>query len=97
VRTVALIVLGLALLIIISLVVRPLILVKERRPQLPEFPYYVIVDLETETPLAYISSIPVTVGDELITRENKLYRVVAVEGNTAYARFVKKVDLIPSG
>jgi hypothetical protein len=96
-RTAALIILALALLLIFALVIRPLVLVKERRPQLPEFPYYVIVDLETDTPLAYISSIPVTVGDELITRENKLYRVVAVEGNTAYARFVKKVDLIPSG
>lgn len=98
-RSTALIIIGifLALLVIFFLVIKPLVLVKERRPQLPEFPYYVIVDVETDTPLAYISSIPVSVGDELITRENKLYRVVAVEGNTAYARFVKKVDLIPQG
>ena len=34
-------------------------------------------------------SIVVTIGDELITEDNKLYRVVRMDENKAYARYVR--------
>lgn len=54
--------------------------------------YYIIVDIEDERTLMYVP-LTVSVGDELITEENKRYRVERVEENRAYARFVENVDL----
>ena len=39
-----------------------------------------------------ISSVPVFIGDELITDENKRYVVVKIEGNVAYARYVETIS-----
>jgi hypothetical protein len=75
----------------IALVVGPRLPGEEHRDD--THPYYVIVDVETNTPLAYISSVPVNVGDELITRQNRLYRVISVVENTAYAQFIREIDL----
>ncbi len=42
-----------------------------------------------------LMEVPITVyvGDELLTEENQIYKVVRVEENRAYARFVEKVNL----
>lgn len=61
-----------------------------------KYAYYRIIDEKTEKTLMTISSGPVMKGDELITEDNKLYVVVKVEGNNAYARFVEKVRLADS-
>ncbi len=54
--------------------------------------YYIIIDEENGRTLMTVP-IVASVGDELITDENKRYRVVRVEENRAYARFVENVDL----
>jgi len=35
----------------------------------------------------------VSVGDELISEDNRYYRIVRIEENRAYARFVRDVNL----
>lgn len=57
-----------------------------------QYAYYQIVDQKTGENLMTISSSPVERGDELITGDNRLFRVEKVKGNKAYARFIKKVD-----
>lgn len=58
-----------------------------------EYAYYRIVDEKTGKTLMTISSGPVIIGDELLTEGNKWYVVVKVEGNLAYARYVKTIKL----
>lgn len=54
--------------------------------------YYTIND---ENSAVELMRVPVTVepGDEVLSADNKLYQVVRVEGNQAYARFIKQVKL----
>ncbi|MDR3561496.1 MAG: stage II sporulation protein P [Negativicutes bacterium] len=56
------------------------------------YAYYEILDAENDQPLLFVSVV-VSVGDEVITEENKRYQVVRIEENRAYARFVENVDL----
>ncbi|MBP2633752.1 MAG: hypothetical protein H6Q70_4380 [Firmicutes bacterium] len=56
------------------------------------YDYY---DISDENDLKVLMRIPVVVniGDELITEDNKLYRVTKIEENHAYAAFIRKVNL----
>jgi len=63
----------------------------EQGPQ-KRYPYYQIIAAEDQRTLMYVPVV-VTVGDELITEDNKRYQVVRIEENRAYARFVENVPL----
>lgn len=52
------------------------------------YPYYFIYEEKSGHHLMTVS-IVVTIGDELITEDNKLYRVVRMDENKAYARYVR--------
>lgn len=56
------------------------------------YDYYEINDEKDNTMLMRIPVV-VTVGDELITEDNKLYRVTKIEENQAYAKFIKNITL----
>lgn len=56
------------------------------------YEYHRIIDEKTKKTLMTISSVPVFIGDELITDENKRYVVVKIEGNVAYARYVETIS-----
>ena len=52
------------------------------------YPYYFIYEEKSGCHLMTVS-IVVTTGDELISEDNKLYRIVRVDENKAYARYVR--------
>lgn len=56
------------------------------------YPYYFIYEEKSGRHLMTVSVV-VTVGDELITEEDQLYRVVRMEENKAYARYVREFAL----
>ncbi len=56
------------------------------------YDYYLILDETDGHSLMYVPLV-VSVGDEILTEENKLYQVVKIEENRAYARFVKDISL----
>lgn len=58
----------------------------------PIHEYYIIIDEATGVELMYIPLV-VSIGDEVITEDDKRYTIVKVEKNRAYARFVEDVDL----
>lgn len=65
----------------------------ETPPQiLPRYDRYMILD---ETDGRYLMDVPVIVhiGDEVLTEENHIYKVIRLEENRAYARFIEKVNL----
>lgn len=68
--------------------------VQQKPEQAPQkvYDYYIIIDEQDGKTLMYVPLV-VSVGDELISEENKYYRVVRIEENRAYARFVKDVNL----
>lgn len=63
----------------------------EQSPQ-KIYDYYIILDEDTSEVLMYVPLV-VSVGDELISEQNKRYRIVKVEENQAYARFVEDLNL----
>ncbi|SFM20926.1 stage II sporulation protein P [Pelosinus propionicus] len=56
------------------------------------YDYYFILDEADGHSLMYVPLV-VSVGDEILTEENKLYEVVKIEENRAYARFVRDINL----
>lgn len=56
------------------------------------YDYYLIVDEKDGHTLMYVPLV-VSVGDEVLSEENKLYKVVRIEENRAYARFVEDINL----
>lgn len=58
----------------------------------PLHDYYIIIDEATGADLMYVPLV-VSIGDEVITEDNKRYTIVKVEQNRAYARYVEDVDL----
>lgn len=58
----------------------------QKKPEIPHYEYYQIVDEANGETLMYVSVIKVNEGDELVTDSNKWYRVVRIENNIAYAR-----------
>jgi hypothetical protein len=63
----------------------------EPEPQ-KAYDYYFILDEADGRSLMYVP-LAVNIGDEVLTEENKLYKVVKIEENRAYARFVEDVNL----
>ena len=53
--------------------------------------YYIIYDEKSGRDLMYVPLV-VSVGDEILTEDNHLYRIVRVEENRAYARFVEDMN-----
>lgn len=68
--------------------------VQQKPEQAPQkvYDYYLIIDEQDGHTIMYVPLV-VSVGDELISEENKYYQIVRIEENRAYARFVKNVDL----
>lgn len=56
------------------------------------YDYYTIVDEANGHSLMYVPLV-VNVGDEVLTEENKRYKIVKIEQNRAFARFVENVNL----
>ncbi len=70
------------------------LLIQQKPEQAPQkvYDYYIIIDEESGNQLMYVPLV-VSIGDEVLSEENKLYRVVRVEENQAYARYVRDVNL----
>lgn len=62
--------------------------VQQKPQQQPQkvYDYYIIYDEQTGQDLMYVPLV-VSVGDEVLTEDDKLYKIVKVEENRAYARF----------
>lgn len=90
----ALLVGGAAVYATINLLPLNMLSVQQKPEQAPQkvHEYYIIIDEATGRNLMYVPLV-VSIGDEVITEENKRYEVVRVEENRAYARFVEAVDL----
>lgn len=56
------------------------------------YDYYIIYDETDGHSLMYVPLV-VNVGDEVLTEENKRYKVVKIEENRAFARFVEDISL----
>lgn len=56
------------------------------------YDYYFILDEADGRSLMYVPLV-VNIDDEILTEENKLYKVVRIEENRAYARFVRDINL----
>ena len=56
------------------------------------YDYYFILDEADGRSLMYVPLV-VNIDDEILTEENKLYKVVRIEENRAYARLVRDVNL----
>jgi len=59
---------------------------------LENYDYYIIVDEVDNHSLMYVPLV-VNIGDEVLTEENKRYKVIRIEKNRAFARFVEDVKL----
>lgn len=68
--------------------------VQPKPEQTPQkiYDYYIIVEEDTKEVLMYVP-IVVSIGDELVSDQNKRYKIVKVEENQAYARFVEDLNL----
>lgn len=56
------------------------------------YEYYIILDEIDGHSLMYVPLV-VNIGDEVLTEENKRYKVVRIEENRAFARFVEDINL----
>lgn len=65
---------------------------KPEQPSPKVYDYYIVVDENTNEVLMYVP-IVVEVGDELVSEQNKRYKIVKVEENYGYARFVEDLNL----
>lgn len=54
--------------------------------------FYVITDEKGQTELMRIP-LAVSIGDEVLASDNKLYRVTRIEGGHAYAAYIRQVKL----
>lgn len=68
--------------------------VQQKPEQAPQkvYDYYIILEEDTKEVLMYVPLV-VSVGDELISEQNKRYKIVKIEENQAYARFVEDLNL----
>ncbi len=68
--------------------------VQQKPEQTPQkiYDYYTIIEENTGEVLMYVPLV-VSLGDELISEDNKRYRIIKVEENQAYARFVENLNL----
>lgn len=58
------------------------------------YDYYLIIDEADGHTIMYVPLIA-HIGDEVLSEENKLYIIVRIEENRAYARFKKSIQLTP--
>ncbi|WP_371376698.1 stage II sporulation protein P [Sporomusa aerivorans] len=65
---------------------------KPEQPPQKVYDYYIIRDESTNEILMYVP-IVVSIDDELISESNKRYKIVKIEENQAYARFVEDLNL----
>ena len=67
--------------------------VQQKPQQQPQkvYDYYSIYDEKTGQDLMYVPLV-VSIGDEVLTEDDKLYKIVKVEENRAYARYVKDMN-----
>lgn len=56
------------------------------------YDYYTIIDEADGHSLMYVPLV-VNVGDEVLTEENKRYKIIKIEQNRALARFMENVNL----
>lgn len=56
------------------------------------YPYYFIYEEKSGHHLMTVSVV-VTVGDELVSEDDRLYRIIRLEKNNAYARYVRDLTL----
>jgi hypothetical protein len=56
------------------------------------YDYYIIIDEMSGKSLMNVPLV-VNIGDEVLTEENKRYKVVKIEENRAIARFVEDISL----
>jgi hypothetical protein len=68
--------------------------IQQKPDQTPQklYDYYMILDEQDGHTLMYVPVI-VNIDDEVLSEENKLYVIVKIEENRAYARFVRDVNL----
>ena len=68
--------------------------VQQKPEQTPQkvYDYYMILDEQDNHTLMYVP-LAVNIDDEVLSEENKLYVIVKIEENRAYARFVRDVNL----
>lgn len=64
--------------------------VHQKPGQAPQkvYEYYIIADEKTDNIIMYVPLV-VSVGDEVITEDNKRYEIVKIVENRAYARFIE--------
>lgn len=84
----------LSILCAFSLLPRNLFSIQEKPTPEPQmiYDYYIIIDEIDDHSLMYVPLV-VNIGDEILTEGNKLYKVVRIEQNRAFARFVEDVKL----
>jgi hypothetical protein len=56
------------------------------------YAYYLIIDEATGKHLMYVPVL-VHIDDEVLTEDNRIFKIVKIEENRAYARFVKNINL----
>ena len=85
---------GILLLGIINLLPLNILSIHPKPEQAPQkvYDYYIIIDEKTNIDLMYVPLV-VSIGDEVITEENKRYKIVKIKENRAYARFVEDITL----
>lgn len=68
--------------------------IQQKPEQAPQkvYDYYLIIDEQNGQTIMYVPLV-VSIGDEVISEDNKYYEIVRIEENRAYARFVKNIDL----
>ncbi len=68
--------------------------VQQKPEQTPQkiYDYYTIIEENTGEVLMYVPLV-VSPGDELISEDNKRYKIIKVKENQAYARFVENLNL----
>ncbi len=94
----ALLVGGVAAYLLLNQLPLNLLPIQQKPEQAPQkvYEHYVILEDGTDRMLMYVPLV-VSVGDELITEENKRYEIVRIEENRAYARFVENVGIPKDG
>ncbi len=90
----ALLVGGVAAYLLLNMLPLNLLPIQQKPDQAPQkvYDHYIILEEDSDRMLMYVPLV-VSVGDELITEENKRYEIVRIEENRAYARFVENVGI----
>lgn len=85
---------GIILFSIINLLPLNILSIHHKPEQAPQkvYDYYIIIDEKTNRDLMYVPLV-VSIGDEVITEENQRYKIVKIEENRAYARFIEDISL----